>query len=202
MDKALKIFHENIKSAKDQSVLYSILMEKVSSNLPIEDLLRFQVIHSVSAFDKLIHDIITIGMVEIFTEKRRPTPKYKSEVITIDFHFSLVHASIPPAEVLFEQQVIKKLGYQSFQEPTKISDGLALIWDEPYKWKRISSLVGDTSDNVKTTMKLISDRRNAIAHEADMDPLTNNRRQLLKEEADDISNFLQGCGNAIVSLVK
>lgn len=199
---ALAIFEENIVAARNQAQLYLFLQNQIGPAFPFDDLLRFQVVHSVSAFDKLIHDIIRIGMVETFTGRRVPTSKYRCEVITIEFHLALLAASMPPAEILFEQQIVSRLRYLSFQDPVKIADGLALIWDERHKWEAISSLIGDTADNVRTKLKLISGRRNAIVHEADMDPSTDLKTPLSREEAEEISCFLKACGVSIVSLVK
>jgi hypothetical protein len=50
-------------------------------------------------------------------------------------------------------------------------------------------------------LKLISTRRNAIVHEADMDPLTNARTPITRAEANDITDFLEKCGTSIVNLV-
>lgn len=50
-------------------------------------------------------------------------------------------------------------------------------------------------------MKLIATRRNAIVHESDMDPLTNLKTPISREECETITDFIASCGNAIVGLV-
>jgi hypothetical protein len=50
-------------------------------------------------------------------------------------------------------------------------------------------------------LKLISVRRNAIVHEADMDPLTNAKAPISRDECNDVTDFLLNCGNAIGRLV-
>jgi hypothetical protein len=61
--------------------------------------------------------------------------------------------------------------------------------------------MGVSSDDAKKKLKLISVRRNAIVHEADMDPLTNVRSPISRNECADVTHFLLDCGNAIGRLV-
>jgi hypothetical protein len=155
----------------------------------------------VSAFDKLIHDIIRIGMVQIFVGERMPTKKYNSEPISIQFHFSLMNAEIPPREFLFEREIVRKLGYLSFQDPDKISEALALIWSENAKWAKISSAMGWTESDARTKLKLIAARRNAIVHEADRSPITNDLTAITLSECNEVTDFLQACGQAVTRLI-
>jgi len=55
--------------------------------------------------------------------------------------------------------------------------------------------------DARTKLKLISVRRNAIVHEADMDPLTNAKAPISRDECNDVTDFLLNCGNAIGRLV-
>jgi hypothetical protein len=198
---ARSVFLANIRIAREQSSLYDFLVNSVVSPFAYDDILRSQVVYSVSAFDKLIHDIIRVGMVATFVGNRQPTPKYHAEAITIELHGALLAAGMPPAELLFDQEVIKKLRILVFQDPNKVSDGLSLIWPEVHKWAAIAGAIGISVNDAKTTMKLISIRRNAIVHEADMDPVTNARTPISRAEANEITDFLEVCGTAIVNLV-
>lgn len=169
------VFTHSIAEARQHTTLYDFLTGQVRVPSPFEDLLRAQVVVSVAAFDKLMHDIIRIGVCQAFAGTRAVTPKYLSESISIELHSALVSATIPPKEVLFEQAIVNKLRHLSFQHPDKVSDGLSLIWDEKQKWNKIAAVMGSTGSFVSTKMKLIVGRRNAIVHESDMDPLTNSK---------------------------
>lgn len=201
MHKALEVFNENIEAAKQSGGIYQYLSESVVGPISFDDLLRSQLVNAVSAFDKLIHDLVRIGIVQTYLGQRAATPKYLSEPISIQVHTDLVAASIPPKEFVFEQAIIKKLKVVSYQEPGKVAEGLSYIWSESQKWQKISAAMSDTENNVKTTLKLIADRRNAIVHEADTDPLTNGRLAISKAECDKVADFLQLCGNSIAGLV-
>jgi hypothetical protein len=202
MLRALSVFDANIGSARHLSHLFEYLTQKVAGPLSFDDLLRSQVVYSVSALDKLVHDLVRIGMVEIYIGRRNPTAKYKAEQISLEFHGLLVGAIVPPKEVVFEQEVVRKLGYVAYQDPDKISDGLALIWDEPQKWDKIATKMGTTASAAKTRLRLIVARRNAIVHEADMSPLTTVKTPMTDQECSDITAFMHSCGHAITDLVR
>lgn len=191
-----------MQQAREHTVLYDFLAGQVRVPTPFDDLLRAQLVASVAAFDKLMHDIIRIGVCEIFSGNRPATSKYKAESITLELHSLLFNSAIPPKEVLFEQAIVQKLRHLSFQHPDKISDGLSLIWPENQKWHKISNVLNLSSDFVVTKMKLIAGRRNAIVHESDRDPLTNARTPIGRDECNDLTDFLQSCGDAIVRLVQ
>ena len=195
------LFNANISAAHQAGSLYDYLTVSVTAPLSFDDLLRSQIVYSVSAFDKLIHDLVRIGMVDIFTGSRPATAKYLAESISMQIHSDLVSASIPPKEYAFEQAIFRKFKTVSFQEPGKVADGLSYVWGEEQKWQKIAGKMGLSDDVARKTLKLIADRRNAIAHEADIDPMTNTKLNITKQECEEITNFLRLCGNAIADLV-
>ncbi|EQD37268.1 hypothetical protein B1A_17690, partial [mine drainage metagenome] len=75
------------------------------------------------------------------------------------------------------------------------------IWNENHKWQQIALGFGMTDDHVKRKQTLIATRRNAIVHEADLDPVTNQKQAITRAEATDISDFLLALGNRICDLV-
>ncbi|MDJ0844461.1 HEPN domain-containing protein [Crocosphaera sp.] len=202
MYEALRLFNKNIEEAKNLTALYEYLETSINSPLAFDDLLRAQIVYSVSAFDKLIHDIIRIGMIEIFTGKRQPTPQYLQESISIEIYNELISpAMLPPKEYIFEQAVFNKLKTISYQEPEKVARGLSYIWDEKYKWQKIASKMEMDDRTAQTTLKLIVARRNSIVHEADIDISTNQKYSINKDDCQSITDFLSRCGQEIVGLV-
>jgi len=200
MYSAYKLFKKNIL---ESSQLLS-LFEYTSKNLSLmnfDDLLRAHLVYSVSAFDKLIHDLIEIGMLEIFLNRRSPTPKYLSESFTLETHNKIVSATIPPKEHFFKLAVKKKLSYLSFQEPQKVVEGLSLIWQEAHKWYRIANCMGVDVSTAKTTLKTISTRRNQIVHEADIDISTGSKYSISLSETKSVEEFIFNCGESIYKSV-
>ncbi|KKI72364.1 hypothetical protein VU09_29205 [Burkholderia pseudomallei] len=195
------VFQRNIRQANELGALYDHLSTAVAIPEQFDDLLRSQIVNSVSAFDKLMHDLIRIGMVRIFENRRPTTGKYLTEAVAIQYLPGLAAGAVPPPPVRFEEIVREKLSKLSFQEPIKIVDGLSYIWNESQKWQQIALGLGISDDDVKRKQKLIVTRRNAIVHEADLDPVTNQKQAITRAEATDISDFLSALGNRICDLV-
>jgi predicted nucleic-acid-binding protein len=155
----------------------------------------------VSAFDKLMHDLIRIGMVEIFMGNRPTTPQYLAETITISTYSELTSATFLPKELVFEQAIVRKLKTVSYQTPDNVAKGLSYIWNEPQKWQKIASNMAMDTEAVKTELKLIVDQRNRIVHEADINPSTNQKYSITKSDSQSVTDFLQKAGEAIYTLV-
>ncbi|MCG9731143.1 hypothetical protein L1D44_15205 [Shewanella sp. Isolate13] len=197
-------FEQNIKEARAISDIYNYLSSEVKVPFSVDDLLRSQIVYAVSAFDKLIHDLIRVGLVQSYEGLRTQTPKYINEVFPMSVIQQMSTASIPPAVHYFEQAVFQKLKVFSYQDPSKVSDGLSYIWDEKQKWQKITTQMGSTKDHkeVKTQLKLIADRRNMIVHEADLSPASMQKQDITSSEVIEIIDFIESCGNAIYQLVK
>lgn len=201
MRNSLALFNSNIRQAREISAVYDYLVAAVAVPQQFDDLLRSQLVYAVSAFDKLMHDLIRIGMVQSFMGVRPTTAKYLSEAVSMQVHMEIIQATIPPKEHVFEQALFRKFKIISFQDPAKVADGLSYIWDESQKWQKIATSLGRSDEAVRTTLRLIADRRNAIVHEADIDPSTNTKFAIGKAESEGSLDFLETCGNAIANLV-
>jgi hypothetical protein len=198
---AKRVFHRNIQQANELGAVYDHLSNTVNIPQQFDDLLRSQIVNAVSAFDKLMHDLIRIGMVQMFENQRPSTNKYLNETIAIQHLSTLMAGAVPPPAVRFEEIIREKLSKFSFQDPTKIADGLSYIWSENQKWQQIALILGMSDDDAKRKLKLIVTRRNAVVHEADLDPVNNLKQAITRSEATDITNFLLALGNRICDLV-
>jgi hypothetical protein len=201
MHNALNLFRKNIEEAESLTPVYEYLERSLSTPLSFDDLLRAQIVYSVSAFDKLMHDLIRIGMVEIFMGNRPTTPQYLAETITISTYSDLISATFLPKELVFEQAIVRKLKTVSYQTPDNVAKGLSYIWNEPQKWQKIAINMTMDTETVKTELKLIVDQRNRIVHEADINPLTNQKYSITKSDSQSVTDFLQKAGEAIYMLV-
>jgi hypothetical protein len=70
---------------------------------------------------------------------------------------------------MFSVKESERLGYQSFQQPDKIADAIRLISDKKL-WDEVATNLNISARDVKQQLSAIVDRRNKIAHEADIDP--------------------------------
>lgn len=194
-------FQNNIQQANRLGTLYHSLGALVPLHVSLDDLLRSQVVNCVSAFDKLMHDLIRIGMVRLFENIKPPTSKYLTESIAIQHLPALAPGAIPPAAIRFGEVLREKFSKLSFQDPIKVADGLSYIWDEANKWQQLSLGLGMSESAARVKLKLIVTRRNAIVHEADLDPVSNAKQVITAAEATDVSNYLFLLGNRICDLV-
>lgn len=198
----LQEFKKSIDDCRQLGLLHNHCAEELKLPGDHSDLLRMGVVYCMSALDKLIHDIVIYGMVEVFAGRRQPTPKYLSEGVTLGNHLELISSSFPPPEVIFEGIVRQKLGYQSFLDPNKLSDALSLVWLENHKWQRISAAMGRNGHQVVVTeLRNIYQRRNAIVHETDKDPSNNEKMPLLASDSERIQDFILELGEEIYKLI-
>ena len=197
----IRQFEASLDDSKQLRHLYKHCT--VDLNLPGSycDLLRMSVTYSMSALDKLIHDLVIYGMLETYAGRRQATKKFQLEGVSIQNHIDLSSATVPPAEILFEGIVRQKTSHLSFLDPDKMADALSLVWDEDHRWQEISNAMGRSQRDVKTELRNIYKRRNAIVHEADKDPVTNTKMPLLLEDSERIEFFIRDLGAAIYGLV-
>jgi len=193
-------FKQIIEDTKNAGVIYSYLNDYVKPPYDYSDLLRWQLAQAVSALDKLIHDLVRIGMLEIFKGKRPITPKYQSFSVTLDV---LNNIKLDPSQELslIEKQIMLNNGYKSFQDPDKIADALSLIWNESNKWEKIASTIGSNSSSVKTLLKNIVIRRNQIVHEGDYNGYLFSRENILEADVSAAVTFVEKLGQAIYTNV-
>jgi len=205
MQRAFDQFKDNMKYVKELDALYTHLFGTLSFPNDLTDILRAEWVYSVSAMDKLIHELIRIGMIEAFQGKRTRTRKFLSFGISVGTHTNITTTpitSVPPPEYWFEQEIVERHKHSSFQDPEKIADGLSLIWDEDHKWQKLATAIGIRESDLKTTLKTIIIRRNQIVHEADIDMYTGTRNQIDKRDIDSVVPFIENLSEEIFKIVK
>jgi hypothetical protein len=180
--------------------LYEYLEQKVQAPIDYSDLLRWQWVQAVSSLDKFIHDIVRIGMIEIYMGNRQPTKKYLTFKIDMETHSDMIQNQ-NNSVLIFERYVILKNSQFAFQDPDKIGDALSHIWNEEHKWKIISEQMGKTEPNVKTQLKNISLRRNQIVHEGDCPGISLPRQDIFKVDVINVILFIKELENTIFNLV-
>lgn len=80
-------FMNLVKDTENVEVLYNYFEKAMTAPVDASDLLRWQWVQCISAFDKFVHDMVRVGMLEIFLGGRAPTPKYKTFQIDIQTAF-------------------------------------------------------------------------------------------------------------------
>ena len=78
MQRAFDQFKDNMKYVKELDALFIHLKDNLHLPNDLTDILRAEWVYSVSALDKLIHELVRIGMIEAFQGRRVRTNKFSS----------------------------------------------------------------------------------------------------------------------------
>jgi hypothetical protein len=198
MNQAFSQFLINIEEVRKMHLISTSLNVPTSSIVDTSSILRACIVLSVSAIDHLIHELTLIGMREIFNCTRPVTPRYNSFNISLGFMRDIT--ATPPL-VTFESEIRKNLGWQTFQRPDKIKDAIALF-NSLQLWQQVALTMVDSEENIKNQLNLIVDRRNMIAHEADIEPVFKTKRPISDIDVSETINFIEKLGTTIYNLVK
>ena len=194
-----KRFLKLVQDTQNVETLYNYFEHSVVP-VDISDLLRWQWVQCISAFDKFVHDVVRVGMVEIFLGNRTPTPKYNTFQIDIQTYGDMIN-NIIDASLIFERKIILKHGCLAFQDPSKVEDALSYIWNENDKRGKISNLMGMSKDGCTTYLRNIVIRRNQIVHEGDYTDSLSRRQDIFLQDVIDIRDYILKLGQAIYDCV-
>lgn len=197
MKSALDVFHLSLLRARHLGGLHDAIRSVMTPIIDSSDLLRAQIVLAVSSVDYFVHEITVFGMVEIFRGARAPTDAFRKYKVAGD----LLVGSNAGSVSAFEADVRERHSFLSFQQPDKIADAIRLFHGKPL-WAGVSARMVRTEESIKTQLRLIVDRRNKIAHEADVDPSFPGERWPISPNDPVIAiNFLESLCEAIYSEV-
>lgn len=219
MQSALDQFRISIGRVRDLIALHNSVNAQSTGALDVSDMLRAALVLAVSALDYYVHEVVTLGMLEIHQGQRsEPFPSAN----TIQSAFSRFQVSLGSARQdrlaaidiaswleneiqqtqgytflqqpytvsdliptisncivnrlnnasWLESEIRERLGYLSFQQADKIADAIRYISDKKL-WDEVASQMTKSAKDIKQQLNSIVDRRNKIAHEADIDPTFN-----------------------------
>jgi hypothetical protein len=153
----------------------------------------------VSALDHFIHELTLRGMMEIWHGEREATPAYLRCPVSLDVAARLAAEST--IGIHLETEIRMRHSFLSFQQPDKIADAVRLF--SPVElWNEVGTLLKEDPRDLKAQLKLLVERRNKIAHEADVDPSYPGQRwPIAPKDVDDALVFTERVGEAIYQLV-
>jgi hypothetical protein len=161
------------------------------------DILRAQYVLAVSALDHYVHEVTRLGMLDSFDGNRQPSSAY------LRFRISLNCLSTGQTVTRndVEAEIRSQHSYVAFQQPDKVADGIRLISDIKL-WDAVGARLSSKAELVKDQLSLIVDRRNKIAHEADLDPTYPKVRwPITATDVDGVVAFLVKLVEAIHKIV-
>jgi hypothetical protein len=168
MQSAIDLFRLSIARVRDLIAVHNSLKAQASSVLDLSDMLRAALVLAVSALDYYIHEVVRIGMLEIHRGQRPEPPAFSRFQISLGSARTGINAG-QNIDSWLEDEIRQRHSYKSFQQPEAIADAIRLISDKKL-WEEVSTNMSRPAKDIKQQLNRIVDRRNKIAHEADIDP--------------------------------
>ena len=166
MQNALNDFEVCMQRVRSLHALCISFGNLVTAVVDLSDILRAEIVLAVSALDYFIHELARIGMIECWSGNRAHTDAFNRFQLPIAVAKGLSNAA---SSQTLEAEIRTKHSYLSFQLPDRIADAIRLFSNVKL-WDEVGKDLGMDAMAVKTTLALIIERRNKIAHEADIDP--------------------------------
>ena len=197
MTNSINQFNTSVQSIKDLTSTVEHLDSLTTNLLDLSDLYRSQIVLIVSSLDHFIHEFVLDQMMEIYNGRRFPTNSFQNFQIPIS---SILNTR--PSDSIVASHIRQKHSWLSFQDPDKIADAIRLISDKKL-WEEVSPAFRLGAGDLKTKLKLIIDRRNKIAHEADIDPSFPGRKWPISiTDVRETVDFIENLVNEIYAKIK
>jgi len=160
-------FRSNLQRVKNLGFLAEALRTLSGGTLDVSDIWRAQLVLLVSAVDRCVHEMAVRGMVEVAEQNRNRSDAYNRFLVPL----TATHAALAgaPASEWLADAVRARHGWLAFQHPDRIVEALRPIVCGDF-WQAVGAEVGMDAEAVKRQLLAVVDRRNKIAHEADVDP--------------------------------
>jgi hypothetical protein len=167
MQSALDQARANIGRVRNLGAIHKALNAQTTGAIDLSDMLRAELVLGVSALDHFVHELVRLGMLEVYRGNRAQTPAFLR--FTVSLESVLQGIAAPGDEGWLENEIRTRHGRQSFQNANNIANAVRLI-SEVSLWEEVANRLGMSLQDVQSQLNLIVDRRNKIAHEADSDP--------------------------------
>jgi len=167
MQTALDVFKTSMNRVRSLHAIHTVFSRQVTVAVDLSDILRAEVVLAVSALDYFVHELTRLGMLECWSGLRPQTDAFGRFQLPISATANLRNSSI--AAQILDAEIRTKHGFLSFQHPDKIADAIRLF-SSVRLWDEVGNMLGRNAKEIKGSLTLIIDRRNKIAHEADIDP--------------------------------
>jgi len=195
MKPALDQFNENLSRARALSGLAQSLIALTTTAVDLSDIYRASLVLGVSALDQFVHEFVRLGMLEAHGGSRPVTDANLS--FRIPLAAAMVGIADPTRNDWLDAAVREAHSWQSFQHPDKIADAIRLVSGVKL-WEEVAKAIGSDAKAVKVRLTAIIDRRNQIAHEADMDPTNpGNRWPIGSALTEDALDYIERLVHAI-----
>jgi len=167
MQQAIDQFRQNVDRVRNIHAIYLRVSSMVTPAMDLTDVLRAEIVMIVSALDHYVHEVTRLGMLEVFDGKRPATPAFLRFDVSLECMLGAMTSATSGGWL--ESEIRTRHGFQSFQNPEKVADALRLFSNAEL-WKAVAAELKEDPRTLKDRVELLVQRRNKIAHEADLDP--------------------------------
>jgi hypothetical protein len=204
MQAVINQFRINIDRTRQLNTIHNTLRAQTTRVIDLSDILRAELVMAVSAIDHYVHEIVRAGMLESYQGNRARTPAFLRFSVSLN---GVLQGLPAPTDVNWLAEEIRTQHVLlSFEKADKIADAIRLIWGEPL-WPAVAAQLGISNPaDVRDRLDLIVDRRNKIAHEADINPtigpdLPGNRWPIDENLVNETIDFIEQVAEAIHGIV-
>lgn len=200
---AIEQFSENIKSAKDLCAVYNLINDGDVS-MDVTEVLRAAIVMGVSALDCFIHNLIVGEIVDVYAGES--SNEFNQNLLKPSENIFELLSILSKDKTVQLQRVEKKLHRvlekKTFQDPAVIADNMKKIGINDL-WSRVvgKENINYSVQDIKDKLELIVNRRNVIAHEADIDRTTRDKNEISDIETLDYINFIELLCNTMYEVV-
>lgn len=197
MKNAKEHFQQNIERVKNLAKIYAAIDTQETLSLELNDILRAEYVMLVSALDYFIHEVVRIGMLDIYQNKRKTTKPFEEFILSTDRKILLKKAIMEEkSNQWLDYQIRFRNGFKSFQQADKIENAIALIKNISL-WDEVANILNEDAKDLQKRLNFIIERRNQIAHEADIEPTYQELRNIESTDVNDSIIFIEELVNAI-----
>ena len=199
MQEAIDQFRANLVRVRNLGRIADAPDSQTAQAQDLSDILRAEFVLAVSALDHFTHEVTRLGMLEAYRGEREKTPQFLQFRISVEG--ALRGTSENPSGEWLDDEIRARNGYRTFQNPDRIAEALRLVSDIRL-WDAVAGRMDTPPEVVRGRLKIIVDRRNGIAHEADVNRspyeglLPIDRRM-----ADDAVDFIERVGESIYAVI-
>ena len=186
---------------KSLGALHTAFEQLTTPSVDLTDLLRAQIVMIVSALDHYIHEITRVGMLEIYDGERSQTQTFLRFQVTLNAAMKGISESRENGWL--DTEIRERHGHLAFQRPDNIADAVRLF-SSCELWPSVADQLNLTVQDTKNRLRAIINRRNQIAHEADLDPSypgAGNRWPISPSDITNSLDFILNVCEAIHSAV-
>lgn len=201
MQDALEQVRTNLVRVRNLGSIVDALDSQTTAVLDLSDILRAELVLAVSALDQFVHEVVRLGMLDAYEGRRPRTNAFLRFQVSLEGALRGIDRNNAGNSYWLDDQIRTRNSYRSFQNPDSIADAVRLV-SEVQLWNEVAKRMGIPPDEVRDRLRLIADRRNQIAHEADVNPSPYEElwpidRQIVTESVDFIERVVESMYSVI-----